>query len=143
MKPASRILVALALVAIAARVTTAQEVVRTGPPPEVRTLIDSLVKAANGTGDAWEAFAQERFTPALLKQQSAAERRKAHAQLRTSLGTITFDRAMREGPEAPLELQLSGSTGASAILSLGLHESAAPKISSFKSDVKAKGKAAE
>jgi hypothetical protein len=81
-----------------------QEVVQRqgGPPPEVRALVDAVMKALNDGPDAWEALAKERFTPALFKKQTAAERKAQHQKVRSDLGTVKFERATRMGPDAPL-----------------------------------------
>ena len=121
-------------------VASAQEGVRMGPPPEIRALVDAVIKALNSGPDAWDALAQERFAPALLKQRPPAERRKQYEKLRADLGTITFDRATRQGPDAPLELHVKGSTGASGVVSLGIDTGNPPKISEFSVDVKGKDK---
>lgn len=133
-----RVLLATALVFGAASWAAAQEMVRTGPPPEVRALVDGLVKVLNENGDAWEAFAQARFSADLLKKQTPAERRKAHEKLRADLGTAKFERATRQGPDAPLDLQVSGSTGATGTISIEIDDSKAPKILAFSTAVKAK-----
>jgi CubicO group peptidase (beta-lactamase class C family) len=133
-----RVVVAAALVWTLSPRAAAQEVIRTGAPPEVRALVEALVKGLNGDADVWEAFVQERFAPELLKKQSAPERRKAHEKLRADLGAATFERAMRQGPDAPLDLQVRGSTGATATISIEIDDSKAPKILSFSTAVKAK-----
>jgi CubicO group peptidase (beta-lactamase class C family) len=118
---------ALLLISTPAR---AQEVVRQGPPPEVRALVDAVVKAVNDGADAWEALAQQRFTPALLKKQTAAQRKEQFQKARTELGAgaVTFERATRTGPDAPLDLQLKGASGATAIVTIEIDESTPLKI---------------
>jgi CubicO group peptidase (beta-lactamase class C family) len=110
----------------------AQQVVKKEAPPELRALLDGFVKAVNsGSPEAWEAFAQERFSPALLKTQSAEERKQQYERLRAALGNIAFDRVTRRGPDAPLELNVKGSTGTSGVISLELEESSPMRIANL------------
>ena len=99
----------------------AQEVVRTGPPTAIRALLESVMTAVNSADpNVWEQFALDRFAPELLKQRSREERAQIFANLRRDLGTITLDRVTREGPDEPLQLKVTGSTGATAIIGLTL-----------------------
>ena len=110
-------------------IASAAQEVRTGPPPEIRALVDATMAALNsGSTEAWDKFAQERFTPAHLKQRPAAERRSFYEKLRVQFGTFTFERAMRQGPDAPLDLHLRGSTGAAGVLSIEIEGTDVPKI---------------
>jgi hypothetical protein len=110
----------------------AQQVVRKEAPPELRALLDGLVKAVNsGSAEAWETFAQERFTPALLKRQSADERRQQYERLRAQFGSIAFDRVTRRGQDAPLELNIKGSTGAAGVIGLELEETTPLRIANL------------
>ena len=88
---------------------------RTGPPPEIRTLVQSFVEAVNGDAAAFEAMAKAHFAPAYLAKQTAADRGRLHAAIKKQFGTIALDRVMREGPEEPLELNVKGSTGTGVI----------------------------
>ncbi|HET9268975.1 MAG TPA: serine hydrolase domain-containing protein [Vicinamibacterales bacterium] len=133
------VLTAVALALLPLSGAQAQEVVRQGAPPEVRALVDAVVKALNDSADAWEALAKERFTPALLKQQSAADRRAQHQKVRADLGTVKFERATRMGPDAPLELHLNGATGATATVTLEIDDSTPLKVTSLKIETRAKG----
>ncbi len=121
----------------------AQEVVRQGAPPEVRALVDAVVKALNDTPEAWEALAKERFTPALFKKQTAADRKAQHQKVRTDLGTVKFERATRMGPDAPLQLQLNGSTGATGTVTLEIDESTPLKVINITIETKGKSEDAK
>lgn len=114
--------------------------VRTGPSPEMRSLIDALRTALAGTPEQWEAFAQERFAPGLLQKRSADDRRRMFEQLRADFGTITVGGVMRGGPSAPVEIRISGSTGADGTIGVEVDESASPfRISSLSVEVGGKG----
>jgi hypothetical protein len=84
------------------------QVVKTGgPPPAIRAIIDGLVQSVNGgNADAWEAYAQERFSPELLKKQTAEERRLQLERIRAEFGSVTIGAIERQGPSAPLELNV-------------------------------------
>jgi CubicO group peptidase (beta-lactamase class C family) len=103
-----------------------------GPPPEIRALVDSVVRALNGDADTWEAFAQARFTPALLARQSSEERRRMHGQLVADLGRITIERVTRQGPEAPLELHVAGERERGVIELTVEGEPAAPRVAGLR-----------
>ena len=105
--------------------------VRTGPPPEIRALVESVMKAANGSADAWEAFAQARFAPALLQQQSRDERAQLHQRIVNDLGAVELNGARREGPDAPLQLNVKGTKGAGVIV-VTIDESATPRITAVR-----------
>src|SRR5690349_20703818 len=94
-----------AILVIAATVALpAQQAVRQGPPPEIRALIDGVVQAVNaGNADAWEAFAQARFSPPLLQQQTREQRAEQHRQIADRFGSVRLEGVRREGPEAPLQ----------------------------------------
>jgi CubicO group peptidase (beta-lactamase class C family) len=126
---------ALAFVALSLNEVSAsaqQEVViKGGPPPAIRELIDGVVEGVNrGDAAAWEAFAQARFSPALLQKQTRDERAQRYSQIVGSFGTITLEDVMRRGPDAPLELNVTGSKGAGVII-VGLDEGPPPRIASF------------
>lgn len=99
---------------------------RAGPSPEMRALVDELGQALNGSADAWEAFAQRRFSPALLKQRSAEDRRRMHERLRADFGDVRIGGAKRGGPGAPIELQITGASGPSGVIGLEVDESSSP-----------------
>lgn len=109
-----------------------QDVVTTGPRPEIRALLDAFSKALNGTPEAWEAMANERFSPTLLKQRPAADRKQLFEKLRAQFGTATFERVMREGPDAPLEIHVKGSNGSTGTITLDIAETTPPKISGIR-----------
>ena len=110
----------------------AQQVVKKEAPPDLRALLDGFVKAVNsGSAEAWEAFAQERFSPALLKRQSAEERKQQYERLRSTFGSIAFDQVTRRGPDAPVELHVKGSTGTAGVIGLELEESTPLRIANL------------
>lgn len=97
----------------------------TSAPPEIKALIEAFISAANGTPAQWEAMAKERFAPALLKRDTPAVRAALQQQLKKTFGTISRDRVLREGPDAPLEINIKGSTGATGVIRVTI-ENAAP-----------------
>jgi D-alanyl-D-alanine carboxypeptidase len=103
-----------------------QQVV-TGPPPEIRSHIDALVKALNsGSSAEWEKMAQEHFSPSELKRYSVEERKLAFDDLRRNFGTIFVGRV--EGPDEPLRLHIKGSNGTSGVIELKLEQIAPYRI---------------
>jgi hypothetical protein len=110
----------------------AQEGIRTGPPPEIRALVDAVLKALDGDAAGWETMAKERFSADHLKKTSAADRKQLFDKIRADFGKLTFERAVREGPDAPLHLQVKGSTGATGRISLEIDGGSPPKISNIK-----------
>ena len=120
----------LALTFLIAATAHAQEVVRKEAPPEIRQLIGAVVQAVNGTAEGFESFAQERFAPELLKQQSAADRRTLHQKLSDSFGQIAVGAVRKEGPDGPMLLQVKGSKG-DGVIEVEVDSSAAPKIIAF------------
>ena len=142
-RPIRTLVAALAVAVSTVAPARAQEVVRQGPPPEVRALVDAVVKALNDTADAWEALAKERFTPALLKQQTAADRKAQHQKVRTDLGAVKFERATRMGPDAPLQLHLTGATGATGMVTLEIDDSTPLKVTNITIETKGKGEDAK
>jgi CubicO group peptidase (beta-lactamase class C family) len=121
----------LAFVLALAAAPRAQEV-RTGPPPEIRVLVDAFLNALDGDAAAWEAMAKERFSADHLKKTSVADRKELFEKIRADFGKVTFERAVREGPDAPLQLQVKGSTGATGRISLEIDAASPPKISNIK-----------
>jgi D-alanyl-D-alanine carboxypeptidase len=104
-----------------------QQVVTAGPPPEIRSHIDALMKALNsGSSEQWEKMAQEHFSPGELKRHSVEERRQVFDNLHRDFGAISL--GMVEGPDEPLQLHIKGSTGASGIIELTLEEGAPYRI---------------
>jgi hypothetical protein len=115
----SMLMVSGAMLLLAAPVA-AQEVV-TGPPPVLKQHLDAFQKAFNGTAADYEAMATATFSPAFYKAQTAEQRAAAYRQLRADFGTIQFQRVERNGPDAPLVIQVKGSV-ASGTLWLELDE---------------------
>ncbi len=110
---------------------SAQQVVRTGPPPEIRALFDTFTQAMNsGSVETWDAFVEARFSPALLKKIPKEQRAQMYRQLSNDFGTIEIERVMREGPDAPLQLHVKGSKG-NGVFVLTLDESSPPRIAGF------------
>ncbi len=105
------------------------QVVRTGgPPPEVRAVFDALLEAVNGgSEDAWQAFAQARFSPALLQKQSRDQRAQLYRQLADQFGTVAIEGVRREGPDAPLRMMVKGSK-ANGVILLSLDAGSPPRI---------------
>ena len=103
--------------------------VRTGPPPEIRALVDAFLKALNGDAAGWEAMARERFSADHLKNTTAADRKQLFDKIRADFGTVTFERATREGPDAPLQLHVKGSTGATGPINVEIDGGSPPRIS--------------
>jgi hypothetical protein len=117
-----RVLGAAALL-FAATPVAAQEVIVTGPPPELRKNLDAFMKAFNsGSADQFETMAAAAFTPEYLKRQTAADRKAAFAKMVKEFGTIVIERVERNGPEAPLEAFVKGSV-ASGVFWIELDES--------------------
>ena len=98
-----------------------------GPPPEIRGHVRAFVAAFNsGSAEQWEKMAQEHFGPAALKAYGAKDRQELFDRLHRDLGaSITVDRVLREGPDAPLQLHAKGAGGRDAIILLDL-ETAPP-----------------
>lgn len=122
----------LAFAAAAAPSLSARQVVRTGgPPPEVRALFDAFTQAVNsGSADAWEAFAQERFSPAILQKTTREQRAANYQTMANDFGTIAIEQVRREGADAPLNIHVKGSRG-SGVFILGIDAGSPPRIVSF------------
>jgi len=121
----SRILLSVigAVLLLGATPAWAQEMVVTGPPPELRRNLDAFQKAFNsGDAAAYETMAKATFTPGYLKQQTADERKAAYTKMRTTFGTIKFEQVERNGPDAPLQVSVKGSA-ASGTFWIDLDES--------------------
>ena len=98
------------VVLLAAGLPSAQVVRSGGPPPEIAALFDAFTQAVNGgSAEAWEAFAQKQFSPALLQKHSRDDRGQLYEQIVDHFGTIDIGRVMRQGPDAPLRLSIKGS----------------------------------
>lgn len=86
--------------------------VRTGPSPEMRALFDHIIQAFNsGSIETWEAFVQARFSPELQQKIPREQRAQIYKQLVTDFGTIAMNGVRREGPDAPLQMQVKGTNG--------------------------------
>jgi hypothetical protein len=111
----------------------AQEIVTSGPPPELRKNMDAFLKAFN-SGDAaqYEAMARTVFTAEFLKKQTADERKTAFTKMRADLGNIQIGRVERNGPDAPLQAFVKG-TVASGVLWIDLDD--ASKIGGIRAEV--------
>lgn len=104
---------------------------RTGPPPEIRALFDAFTQAMNsGSADTWEAFVQARFAPALAQKTTPEQRAQMYAMLTKDFGAITIERVNREGPDAPLQVNVKGSSG-NGVFILSIDDSSPPRITSF------------
>src|SRR5687767_14166913 len=113
---------------------SAQVVRQGGPPPEVRAVFDALVKAMNGgSAESWEAFAQARFTLALLQQQSRDQRAELYRQLVDRFGTIAIESVRRQGPDAPLQINVKGSK-ASGVIGMDLDPGPPPRIAGLRAE---------
>ena len=107
----------------AAAPALAQEVVVTGPPPELRKNLDAFLKAFNsGDAAAFEAMAKTTFTPGYFKRQTPEERKAAYTKMHGAFGSIQFNRVERNGPDAPLQAFVKGSV-ASGVFWIDLDES--------------------
>jgi len=112
---------------IFALLSSGQEVVTGGPPPEIRSHIDALVRALNtGSSDEWEKMAQEHFSPAELKRHSVEARKQTFDNMRRDFGTISLGQV--EGADQPLRLHIKGSSGATGVIELKLEPNAPYRI---------------
>ena len=129
-REAARFAVAAFLIAATVSVP-AQQVVRTGAPPEIRALVDAVIQAVNsGSADAWEAFAQARYAPSLLQEQTRDQRAEQYQQIADRFGTVAMEAVRRQGPDAPLELQVKGSKS-SGTIEVDIDGGATPRILSL------------
>jgi hypothetical protein len=108
----ARQLIIICFVLLVAPLTARQEQITTGPPPEIRALVDAFTSAVlGGSADAWETMARERFAPEFLSKHPAAERRQLYDKLSAAFAGGKRGPVMRRGPDAPLELQMIGPSG--------------------------------
>jgi CubicO group peptidase (beta-lactamase class C family) len=115
---------------LVASLTARQERVTTRPPPEIRALVDAVTAAVlGGSPDVWESMARERFAPDLLAKQTVAERRQVYDKLITAFAGSKRGPVMRQGPDAPLELQMVGPSGPAGAIVLELTDGMPPRIS--------------
>jgi D-alanyl-D-alanine carboxypeptidase len=118
----------------------AQQVVTGGPPPDVRALLDAFMKAFNsGSATEWEAMARERFSADHLAKRPADERKQMYEKLRADFGAVTLGQVRRRGPDAPLDLHVTGATGATGVFSIELTASSPPRIANLSVTIGDKG----
>lgn len=124
---------AATMVMLSAGRAFAQELVVTGPPPELRKNLDAYQKAFN-SGDAaqYEAMAKTSFTPEYYKKQTADQRKAEFTKWHTAFGTIKFERVERNGPDAPLQVFVKGSI-ASGVMWLDIDDMSS-KLAGVKAD---------
>ena len=123
-------LIIFCVAVLVAPLTARQERVTTGPPPELRALVDAVTGAVlGGSPDAWESMARERFAPALLAKQTVAERRRIFDKLSVAFAGAKRGPVMRQGPDAPLELRMVGPSGPVGAIVLELTSGIPPRIS--------------
>jgi hypothetical protein len=131
-----RILTRLIVIAVAflvAPLAEGQDVVTTGPPPEIRALVDAFTGAVLGNSpDEWEKMTREQCAPEFLAKTPAAQRRKLYDTLHGAFAGGKRGRVVRRGPDEPLELQMIGSSGQPAgTIVLELTSGNPPKISNI------------
>ena len=98
-----------------------------GPPPEIRSHIDGVVRALNsGSSDEWEKMAQDHFSQSELKRHSVEERKQTFDRVRRDFGSISLGQV--EGPDQPLQLHIKGSTGANGVIELKLEQDSPYRI---------------
>lgn len=113
----------------------AQEIIQTGPPPELRKNLDAFQKAFNsGSADEYEAMAKVAFTPESLKKQTVEQRKADYTKWHKAFGAIKFERVERNGIDAPLQVFVKGST-ASGVMWIDLDD-ATSKLTGVRVDVK-------
>jgi hypothetical protein len=131
------VLLAAPLAPLAAR----QE--RVGAPPEIRELVEAFTAAVvGGSPETWETMARERFAPEYLAKLPAPERRKLYDQLSADFKGAKRGAVRRQGPDAPLELQMTGPSGPAGTIVLEITDGMPPKITSVTVE-KASGKKLE
>lgn len=101
-----------------------------GPDPAIKARIDTFVSALNGGPEAFEAMAQESYTPAFLARRTPAERRQLVERLRGDFGTIAAPRVTRDADEA-LVLHVRGSTGLEGRIELQIEPAQPYRIAGF------------
>jgi CubicO group peptidase (beta-lactamase class C family) len=104
-----------------------------GPSPEIRARVSSFVQGVNGTADDFETMAQASFTPAALARRSPAERRQLFERLHADFGTIQVGRVLRENDT--LSLQVKGSTGLDATITLEIEPDPPNRIAGVRVEV--------
>jgi hypothetical protein len=109
---------------------SAQE--RTGPPPEIRALVEAFVGGVTGTPAGFEAMAKEQFAPEFLSKTPAAARRTLYDQLHAQFGSGKRGPVIRQGPDAPLEIEMVGPKGSLGVIVVDIVEGQAPKITAIR-----------
>jgi CubicO group peptidase (beta-lactamase class C family) len=90
-----------------------------------------VLQAVNsGSADAWEAFAQARFAPALLAKQTREQRAEQYRGIADRFGTIALEGVRRMGPDAPLQFNVKGSKS-TGVIEVDIDGAATPKIVSL------------
>jgi hypothetical protein len=122
-------LITVLLVVLAAPVALAARQERVGAPPEIRELVEAFTAAVvGGSPQAWETMARERFAPEFLAKLPAPERRKLYDKLSADFKGAKRRAVMRQGPDAPLEIQMNGPSGTAGTIVLELTDGMPPKI---------------
>ena len=112
----------------------AQEVVKKEAPPQIKELVGAVVQAVNGSAADFESFAQMYFAPELLKKHSAADRAALHGKLSSTFGKIGINGIRREGPDAPLLMQVTGDkSSGELVVDIDSDTAEQPKILNFSS----------
>jgi hypothetical protein len=109
---------------------SAQE--RTGPPPEIRALVEAVVSGVTGTAAGFEAMAKERFAPDFLSKTPAAARRTLYDQLHAQFGSGKRGPVVRQGPDEPLEIEMVGPNGSLGVIIVEIVEGPTPKITAIR-----------
>ena len=113
---ASRLAAAVFVIAAGISFSTHQ-ITAQRPPPEMRALLDAIVRAVNsGSADAWDSFVQARFAPALAQKFTRQQRDQMYQEMVTEFGTIALGGVQRHGPSAPLQMRIKGSNGSGMFL---------------------------
>jgi len=115
----------------AAPLVAAQET--TGAPPEIRTLVESFVAGVTGTPQAWEAMAKERFAPDFLAKTPAPALRKLYDTLHGQFGSGKRGPVTRQGPGAPLEIEMVGAKGSLGVIVIDIVDGKTPLITAIRS----------
>ena len=132
LKLAIRVGIIFSSLAFVTIMAAAQEVVRQGPSPGIRELLDGFVQAVNSARvDAWEEFAQAHFAQALLQKETSAARAERYQRLIADVGAIELERVTRQAPGAPLELNVRGSKE-SGVIVLEVDAGSPPRIAGMR-----------
>jgi D-alanyl-D-alanine carboxypeptidase len=114
-------IVVIALTLALAELSLAQQIVRGGPPPEIKSHIDAFIQAFNsGNADEFEKMTATHYSPDLLKKRTAADRKRLFERMQGDFGKLSLERVERRGPDAPLQLFVKGSTGTAATIVMDL-----------------------